>query len=312
MKRRHCIFLLAGCIRNEPRRGAVCYWQLLNPPRTRSSDAHLRAMVMHRMVHAAGSVRADGRGSGPGSGLARTKHSIQKTIQFNSNVMGPRRGRGRTALSTPTTPPVQRSINSCTTATNDKRRGRLIYFIRSHHLPAISCPPWTPLIYFEWTNISDAHPFPHRLSPADQDHLSPQEEGTDRARDAREAVWDQGTLPRFEKPGEAGGHGWRITIFESRRSFGTPTDFRRAWGGPFNSNIGKSGPLREDKFYPDPKTNINSGPMTQLFPPLVPRHAKFGGLENIFFVAHRRQGHFPASFFGMIVPPVQIFGAKTK
>lgn len=164
MKRRHCIFLLAGCIRNEPRRGAVCYWQLLNPPRTRSSDSHLRAMVMHRMFHAAGSVRADGRGSGPGSGLARTKHSIQKTIQFNSNVMGPRRGRGRTALSTPTTPPVQRSINSCTTATNDKRRGRLIYFIRSHHLPAISCPPWTPLIYFEWTNISDAHPFPPSFS----------------------------------------------------------------------------------------------------------------------------------------------------
>ena len=79
--------------------------------------------------------------------------------------MGPRRGRGRTALSTPITHPVQRSINSCTTATNDKRRGRLIYFIRSHHLPAISCPPWTLLIYFEWTKISDAHPFPHRLSP---------------------------------------------------------------------------------------------------------------------------------------------------
>ena len=52
--------------------------------------------------------------------------------------------------------------------------------------------------------------------------------------------------------------------------------------------------------------------MAQLFPPLVPRHAKFEGLENIFFVAHRRAGHFPASFFGMIVPPVQIFGAKTK
>lgn len=120
---------------------------------------------MHRMSNATGSVRADGRGSGPGSGLARTKHSIQKTIQFNSNVMGPRRGRGRTALSTPITHPVQRSINSCTTATNDKWRSCLIYFIRSHHLPAISCPPWTPLIYFEWTNISDAHPFPHRLSP---------------------------------------------------------------------------------------------------------------------------------------------------
>ena len=122
-------------------------------------------MAMHRMSNATGSVRADGRGSGPGSGLARTKHSIQKTIQFNSNVMGPRRGRGRTALSTPITHPVQRSINSCTTATNDKWRICLIYFIRSHHLPAISCPPWTPLIYFEWTNISDAHPFPHRLSP---------------------------------------------------------------------------------------------------------------------------------------------------
>ena len=122
-------------------------------------------MAMHRMSNATGSVRADGRGSGPGSGLARTKHSIQKTIQFNSNVMGPRRGRGRTALSTPITHPVQRSINSCTTATNDKWRSCLIYFIRSHHLPAISCPPWTPLIYFEWTNISDAHPFPHRLSP---------------------------------------------------------------------------------------------------------------------------------------------------
>ena len=117
------------------------------------------------MFHAAVSVRTDGRGSRPGSGLARTKHSIQKTIQFNSNVMGPRRGRGRTALSTPITHPVQRSINSYTTAMNDKRRGRLIYYIRSHHLPAISCPPWTLLIYFEWTKISDAHPFPHRLSP---------------------------------------------------------------------------------------------------------------------------------------------------
>lgn len=225
--------------------------------------------------------------------------------------MGPRRGRGRTALSTPITHPVQQSINSYTTAMNDKRRGRLIYYIRSHHLPAISCPPWTLLIYFEWTKISDAHPFPHRLSPADQDHLSPQEEGTDRARDAREAVWDQGTF----LAGEAG-RGRRPwledfdSIFESRRSFGTPTDFRRAWGGPFNSNIGKSGPLREDKFYTDLKTNINSGPTTQLFPPHVPRHKIC--VENIFFVAHRRQGHFPASFFGMIVPPVQIFGAKTK
>jgi len=69
----------------------------------------------------------------------------------------------------------------------------------------------------------------------------------------------------------------------ARRSFGTPTDFRRAWGGPFNSNIGKSGPLREDKFYTDPKTNINSGPMAQLFPPLVPRHAKFEGARKYFF-----------------------------
>lgn len=252
---------------------------------------------MYRVFHTAVSVRTDGRGSGPGSGLARTKHSIQKTIQFNSNVMGPRRGRGRTALSTPITHPVQRSINSYTTAMNDKRRGRLIYYIRSHHLPAISCPPWTLLIYFEWTKISDAHPFPHRLSPADQDHLSPQEEGTDRARDAREAVWDQGTF----LAGEAG-RGRRPwledfdSIFESRRSFGTPTDFRRAWGGPFNSNIGKSGPLREDKFYTDPKTNINSGPTTQLFPPHVPRHKIC--VENIFFVAHRRAGHFPLFFRG--------------
>lgn len=112
-------------------------------------------MEMYRVFHTAVSVRTDGRGSGPGSGLARTKHSIQKTIQFNSND-GSTEGRGRTALSTPITHPVQRSINSYTTAMNDKRRGRLIYYIRSHHLPAISCPPWTLLIYFEWTKISDA------------------------------------------------------------------------------------------------------------------------------------------------------------
>ena len=190
----------------------------------------------------------------------------------------------------------------------------MIYFIRSHHLPAISCPPWTPLIYFEWTTfltpiLSHTVFLPQTKTTSPLKRKAPTE--------LEMHAKPYGIKVRYpvsrsrERPAAMVG-GWRITIFESRRSFGTPTDFRRAWGGPFNSNIGKSGPLREDKFYPDPKTNINSGPMTQLFPPLVPRHAKFGGLENIFFVAHRRQGHFPASFFGMIVPPVQIFGAKTK
>ena len=216
--------------------------------------------------------------------------------------MGPRRGRGRTALSTPITHPVQRSINSCTTATNDKRRGRLIYFIRSHHLPAISCPPWTLLIYFEWTKISDAHPFPHRLSPlpSQTKTTSPLKRKAPTELEMHAKPYGIKVRSSLEKPGEAGGHGWRISIhsiFESRRSFGTPTDFRRAWGGPFNSNIGKSGPLREDKFYTDPKTNINSGPTTQLFPH-VPRHAKFEG-SKIFFSLHiAGQAIFPLFFGG--------------
>ena len=111
-------------------------------------------------------VRFGPMAEGPDRGAGWHAQNIQFKKRYNSiQMMGPRRGRGRTALSTPITHPVQRSINSCTAATNDKWRSCLIYFIRSHNLPAISCPPWTPLIYFEWTNISDAHPFPHRLSP---------------------------------------------------------------------------------------------------------------------------------------------------
>ena len=207
-----CIFYWPG-IRPEPSRGAVCYWQLLNPPRTRSSDAHLCSMVMHRMINAAVSVRADGREAGAGE-RAGGSHSFA----FNSKndtiqMMGPRRGRGRTALSIPITHPVQRSINSYTTATNDKWRSCLIYFIRSHHLPAISCPPWTPLIYFEWTKfltpiLSHTAFLPPPLRP----RPPPPSRGRRRpsSRCTRSRMGSR-YVPRFEKPGEApaskDGHG---------------------------------------------------------------------------------------------------------
>ena len=180
----------------------------------------------------------------------------------------------------------------------------MIYFIRSHHLPAISCPPWTPLIYFEWTTfltpiLSHTVFLPQTKTTSPLKRKAPTE--------LEMHAKPYGIKVRYpvsrsrERPAAMVG-GWRITIFESRRSFGTPTDFRRAWGGPFNSNIGKSGPLREDKFYADPKTNINSGPTTQLFPPDVPRHAKFEG-SKIFFSLHiAGQAIFPPLFSGMIVP----------
>lgn len=154
--------------------------------------------------------------TGERAGTHKTFNSKNDTIQFKCD--GSTEGRGRTALSTPITHPVQRSINSYTTATNDKRRGRLIYFIRSHHLPAISCPPWTLLIYFEWTKISDAHPFPHRLSPlpSQTKTTSPLKRKAPTELEMHAKPYGIKVRSSLEKPGEAGGHGWRISIRFSR------------------------------------------------------------------------------------------------
>ena len=185
-------------------------------------------------------VRFGPMAEGPDRGAGWHAQNIQFKKRYNSiQMMGPRRGRGRTALSTPITHPVQRSINSCTTATNDKWRSCLIYFIRSHHLPAISCPPWTPLIYFEWTNISDAHPFPHRLSP-----LPSQTKTTSPLKRKAPTELEMHAKPYGIKVRSRWrSHGWRISIFESPAVVRHTNRLSKGLGRPFQFKYRKVRPF---------------------------------------------------------------------
>ena len=181
----------------------------------------------------------------------------------------------------------------------------MIYFIISHHLPAISCPPWRPLIYFEWTKfltpIILSHtafllsPFRPRPPPPSRGRHRPSSRCTRSRMGSR-------YVPRFEKPG--GGPG------EQRRPWLEDFRFSRAGGRsahqpilkglhrPFHSNIGKSGRLREDKFYADPKMNIKFGTNDTAVSPLCHVTQNLKGGPNIFFVALAMAAFFPASFLG--------------
>ena len=65
-------------------------------------------------------------------------------------MMGPRKGAVPAALSTPTTHPKPRSIDSYTSRTVCKRGWCLVYFISRYRLPAHLAPAWgCPLIYFD-------------------------------------------------------------------------------------------------------------------------------------------------------------------